>query len=99
MAGAVYSGISTFAHSCSNYGNTFSNNLVHSVDGNGFILIPDPSKSDHSSCFEASNFTAYKNREAGIISFFESKEIRITTATLIDNGASLNILLASPDDY
>lgn len=65
-AGAPYAGFAVPGHDCGDYSdNTFKNNVAHSINGGGggqgAIIFPNPDKS-HGGCFEASYFTAYKNK-------------------------------------
>jgi len=56
-AGTTMIGFTGPAHSCNKPNTNFVNNVAHSiagVSGNGFLVYPDPSKSDHEKCYEVS---------------------------------------------
>lgn len=49
------------------------------------MIYPDGSKSSHLTCYEASDFSAYKNEEQGAFAYFESEHIIYSNMTMVDN--------------
>jgi len=58
-----YAGFVAPGHDCDDTtSEVFRDNLAHSIDGTGAHIYPDPSRSSHPVCYEASHFKAYKAR-------------------------------------
>lgn len=86
VAGAKFAGFVAYGHGCGvTNSNSFRNNVAHSIDGNGAIVSPDPTVSDHRTCFEASYFAAYKCTEQGIFSYASSAKATFHHMTMMDN--------------
>jgi hypothetical protein len=67
--------------------------VAHSIDGTGAHIYPNPALNGQSSCYEGSNFSAYKNKETGLTTFYGTSELKMRNMLLVDNhkGVSLNI--------
>lgn len=90
VAGAAYVGFAAMGHDCGDYtSNSFKNNVAHSIaghkGGHGALVYADQSRSSHSTCWEASYFTAYKCIEQGIYSYYKNKKVIISNTIMIDN--------------
>lgn len=70
LAGAIYVGIAAIARKCGDTSDlSFKNNVAHSIRGTGAIVAPDMNDPAQTTCFEGSDFTAYKNTEGGFIMY------------------------------
>lgn len=80
----------------------FKGNVAHSTAGTlggfGAIIYPTDASSTQSECYEASDFSAYKNYYMGAWGFFKSREVRFHHMTMIDNREGFGAMLAIPDD-
>ncbi len=66
VAGAPYAGIITKGIQCSDTNAaSFSNNVAHSINGTGVIVVPNPLFAADN-CFKGSNIFAYKNVKYGV---------------------------------
>ena len=87
-AGTVQQGFTGPGHDCDSENRNFFNNVAHSISGglsgNGFIVYPDPSKPEHSNCYETSNNAVYKVSDAGILANFPTKKVQMHTITAIE---------------
>ena len=106
VAGAEYAGFTAMGHDCGDYeGSGFKNNVAHSVNGPfggiGAIIFPDPAKS-HSTCYEGSFFTGYKNTLQGVFHWPSdaAKTNIMSHMTLMDNLVGNSLFLGKPsEDY
>ena len=98
VAGSFYCGIASLARVCDDTSDlSFFNNVAHSVKGNGAFVYPDLNNQNILTCFEANNYTAYKNTEAGIISYEFSANINYNNMILIDNGYGFTVMNGGSD--
>lgn len=91
--GNQFAGFVAPGHNCGDTISTkFRNNVGHSNQRTGAHIYPDPAASSHSSCYEGSNFKAYKNVETPLTTHYGTKEVRMSRMTFIDSvkGVSLN---------
>ena len=63
--------------------------MVHSVDGIGLRYIKRGGTDTHDLCFVVGNNAAYKNTQAGILTYEDAKRIEVEDVVLIDNAWSL----------
>lgn len=61
--GCKYAGFVVPGHDCdaSETQDNFRDNVAHSNDGSGANIFPDINGDGHSTCYEGSHFSAYKN--------------------------------------
>lgn len=74
-------------HDCDDDGigsEKFRDNIAHSIDGVGAHIYPDNGESKHKTCYEGSHFSAYKVRQNGVGTHYNSKEIRMRDMTFVD---------------
>jgi hypothetical protein len=63
-AGCMYGGFVAPGHDCGETDSIkFRDNVAHSIAGAGAYIYPDPAVAGHSTCYEGSHFSAYKNQE------------------------------------
>lgn len=102
-AGTVQQAFTGPGHDCDSDNTNFFNNVAHSISGgfsgNGFIVYPDPSKSDHKECYEVSNNAAYKCADAGILANFPTKKLKMHDVTTIDCVIGAAAMAATDDEY
>lgn len=86
-AGCAFAGFVAPGHDCgyAESNNVFQNNVAHSGERVGAHIYPDPAASRHSSCYEGSNFAAYKNRDGGLTTMYKTADLRMSSMTFIDN--------------
>lgn len=68
------------------------------MNGFGAIIFPDHTKTLHQTCFAGSYFSAYKNVEEGIITYYDGLSVELSHMTLIDNGWGACMMLAKAED-
>ena len=91
-AGCMYGGFVAPGHDCGVTDSIkFRDNVAHSIKGAGAYIYPDPAVAGHSTCYEGSHFSAYKNQENGVEANYKSKEVHFHDMTFIDNVDGLNI--------
>jgi len=56
----------------------FSGNVAHSNERTGAHIYPDPASSSSSSCYQGSNFSAYKNRDGGLTTMYKTRDLRMS---------------------
>ena len=72
-------------HDCDEIGSEkFKDNIAHSIDGVGAHIYPDSAESSHGTCYEGSYFSAYKVRQNGVGTHYNSKEIRMRDMVFVD---------------
>lgn len=102
-AGVRYAGFVVPAHDCDSQGtqSVFRGNVAHSVSGmaSGEGLVVYPTGGTHSTCFQASHFSAYKISVAAVNSFQVSAKTVMSDMTLVDNNYGLAVNLVCPSDY
>jgi hypothetical protein len=87
VGGSYFYGFVAPGHDCGVYsGHLFTNNVAHSIAGNGAFIYPDPANTNSATCIEGSFFAAYKCTEAGIIIFADVQQAILSYLTLIDNA-------------
>jgi hypothetical protein len=87
VAGANMIGIAVPGRNCNDKTDKhLSNNVVHSVEGVGVAIFPVPGSEEHKVCYEAADLAAYKIRDAGIFSYYETKKVQFVNVTSIDNS-------------
>jgi len=59
------------------------------------MIYPDPSKSSHSTCFEGSYFTGYKNYYQGAYAYYKTKSVKFSFMTMIDNKDGFGAAIAN----
>ena len=85
-AGCPYAGFVAPGHECGETNsNKFRGNVAHSSERVGALIYPDPASSRSSTCYEGSNFAAYKNREGGLSTMYKTEDLRMRDMTFIDN--------------
>lgn len=90
--GCPYAGFVAPGHDCGDSSSeTFKDNMAHSIDGTGAHIYPDPTRSTHTTCYEASNFKAYKARQNGMGTHYRTQELRVRDMTFVDNEKGLNL--------
>lgn len=99
-AGCIYAGFVAPGHDCglADSQDNFRGNTAHSVDGSGAHIFPDPSVSDHSTCYAGSHFNGYKCRDHGVSTMFKTKETRMSDMVSIDNGMGMTVQNAGSFD-
>lgn len=90
-AGCAFAGFVAPGHDCgdSASSNKFRGNVAHSGERVGAHIYPDPAISSHSSCYEGSNFAAYKNRDGGLTTMYNTQDLRMRDMTFIDNKSGV----------
>ena len=85
-AGCAFAGFVAPGDDCgSSKPSHFSGNVAHSGERVGAHIYPDPSSPSSSSCYEGSNFAAYKNRDGGLTTMYKTKTLKMHDMTFIDN--------------
>lgn len=74
-AGCVYSGFVAPGHTCGDDSSElFRNNVAHSSQRTGAHIYPDPANPASATCYQGSHFSAYKCREGGITTMYNTRE-------------------------
>jgi hypothetical protein len=103
--GIVYAGFLAPAHKCGEEATqtVFRDNVAHSStstsSGEGLVTFPNKADSSHSTCYQASHFSGYKLRVAGVNSFQITKKTVLSDMTLVDNHFSFAVNIVCPGDY
>ena len=85
-AGCAFAGFVAPGHDCDdNESMVFRNNVAHSGERVGAHIYPDPSLSSSGSCYKGSHFSAYKNRDGGLTTMYNTQDLRMEHMTFIDN--------------
>lgn len=88
-AGGIYAGFVVAGHACGDYENRkFYGNVAHSIAGPDMgygIIVYNNGDPGLDECIESSGNAAYKNYWHGIYYYQESKKVKITSNTFIDN--------------
>lgn len=98
-AGCAYAGFVAPGHACDDSESTiFRGNVAHSGERSGAHIYPNPAISSSSRCYQGSHFAAYKNRDGGLVTAYETRDLRIHDMTFIDNqrGISVNTAGENP---
>ena len=92
-AGCVFGGFVVPGHDCgaSDSQQSFRNNIAHSNDGAGAYIYPSASSSSHSSCYEGSFFSGYKNQLNCVATHYKTKDMRMRHLTCIDNAKGVSL--------
>lgn len=91
-AGCAYAGFVAPGHNCDDNESTiFRNNVAHSSERSGAHIYPNPALSESSTCYKGSHFSAYKNRDGGLVTMYNSKHVMMHDMTFIDNVKGMNI--------
>ena len=98
-AGNIYGGFIAPGHDCGDTSSVkFKNNIGHSNDGDGAYIFPDPASNQSGNCYEVSNFSAYKNKEVGVTTHYQTKELRARDLVMIDNSKGISLQTAGEGD-
>lgn len=85
-AGCAFAGFIAPGNDCDDTDTVkFSGNVAHSGERVGAHIYPDPSSSRSGSCYEGSNFSAYKNRDGGLTTMYKTADLRMRDMTFVDN--------------
>jgi hypothetical protein len=85
-AGCAFAGFVAPGHACDDYdSNIFRNNVAHSGERVGAHIYPNPAISSSSSCYKGSHFSAYKNRDGGLTTMYQTANLQMHDMTFIDN--------------
>lgn len=103
VAGCPYAGFIAPGYSCNDpvgnsKTNVFKDNVAHSVKGSGFCVFPDVALADKKTCYQGSDFKAYKNEEAGIGVMPTTDEVRFSNIVSVDNTLGISINLSGETD-
>ena len=91
-AGCVYSGFVAPGHNCyDDSSEIFKNNVAHSSERTGAHIYPDPANYQSSLCYEGSHFSAYKCRDGGITTMYNTMIQRMSSMTFVDNEKGLTL--------
>ena len=94
-AGCAFAGFIAPGHECEDDASTkFSGNVAHSSERAGAHIYPDPSSSKSRSCYEGSNFSAYKNRDGGLSTMYSTADLRMRDMTFVDNEKGVSLQTA-----
>lgn len=70
-AGCAFAGFVAPGHDCDDEDSeVFKNNVAHSSERAGAHIYPDPALSSSSTCYKGSYFSAYKNRDGGLVTMY-----------------------------
>jgi len=98
-AGCVYSGFVAPGHDCGDYSSQiFKDNVAHSSQRTGAHIYPDPANPKSATCYEGSHFSAYKCRDGGITTMYNTRELRMSNMTFADNALGLTLQSSSESD-
>lgn len=103
VGGCPYAGFIAVGYGCADPAggsttNVFKDNVAHSVDGSGACIFPDPGLSSGKTCYQGSDFKAYKNSQASIGVMQETNEARFSTIISVDNTLGVSINLSGETD-
>ena len=85
-AGCAFAGFVAPGHACDDYDSTiFRGNVAHSGERVGAHIYPNPAISSSSSCYKGSHFSAYKNRDGGLTTMYNTQNLQMHDMTFIDN--------------
>lgn len=91
-AGCPYTGFIAPGHACDDYSSEkFRNNVAHSGERTGGHIYPDPSDPTSSQCYEGSYFKAYKNRDGGLTTMYNTFDQRMRYMTFVDNEKGITL--------
>lgn len=91
-AGCPYTGFTAPGHTCGDdTDEKFRNNVAHSSDRTGAHIYPDPSDPNSGSCYEGSYFKAYKNRDGGLTTMYNTVDQRMSHMTFVDNEKGITL--------
>ena len=86
-AGCAYAGFIAPGHACDDNDSTiFRGNVAHSGERVGAHIYPNPAISSSSSCYKGSHFSAYKNRDGGLTTMYDTANLQMHDMTFIDNA-------------
>lgn len=103
VGGCPYAGFIAVGYGCADpvggsTTNVFKNNVSHSVNGSGACIFPDPALASGKTCYQGSDFIAYKNAQASIGVMQTTDEARFTNIVSIDNTLGVSINLSGETD-
>lgn len=85
-AGCAFAGFVAPGHGCNDDSSEkFRNNVAHSGERVGAHIYPDPADPSSNSCYEGSYFKAYKNRDGGLTTMYNTQDLRMSQMTFVDN--------------
>ena len=89
-AGCPYAGFVAPGHAFDdNDSNIFRGNVAHSGERVGALIYPNPAISSSSSCYKGSHFSAYKNRDGGLSTMYDTAHLLMHDMTFIDNASGV----------
>lgn len=94
-AGCAFAGFVAPGHDCDDTASTkFRGNVAHSNERVGAHIYPDPAAASHSACYEGSFFMAYKNRECGVSTMYQTMDLRMNNMVFVDNQMGVSLQTA-----
>ena len=85
-AGCPYAGFVAPGHACDDDNSQiFRGNVAHSSERSGAHIYPNPTIGSSSTCYKGSHFSAYKNRDGGLVTKYMTREMQMHDMTFIDN--------------
>ena len=100
VAGAFSNGFGHDGFDCEDTSISFTHNIAHSVEGDGFVIVNPVRKprKEQDNCFAAGYMCAYKNTGYGVISYDYGHELQFRDMILIDNHYGTGTFLAKEED-
>jgi len=105
VAGAAHAGFIAPGHDCGDTAQkSFRGNVAHSVQGHkgghGVYAFPNPASPTHSTCYEVSHFSAYKNYLQGAMGYGITKHQIFSNMHMVDNILGVGMMIAGKSfDY
>ena len=97
VAGTDFYGFATPGHVCGvTSDRSFYNNTAHSIRGQGVAVFP--STAAQATCMEGSNFNVYKAIEAGVFTFYSTKQAIFKNIVVLDSGFGTTLQLGMEGD-